>query len=414
MIISSGSDETASSGVTDRELFTVATLVDNTLTDSLRWPRFPERLEGLFERETGATRVRHMIVAGLVAISIYDLFLFSDYTMVPGIIGNALVVRLGIITPMAILVMVAQARGLSPSLREGLGAGITVCSCAGLAYLLMLSQEPNAAYYVYGLILSIMFGNIVLRLHFFYAAATSLIIVIIYTASTLATLHVVPITQINNIIVLCSTGILTTFANYTLERDHRFNYLLRLRDRIQRATLTAHNAHLTQLAHIDSLTGVVNRRGLDDYLAQLQQGSPTALLAIIMFDIDHFKLYNDRYGHPAGDECLRRVAGVLLKSLHRSNDMVARFGGEEFVIVMPGANMQTAHLVAERMRQAVLDLAIPHATSPTTEIITVSGGVAAANLSADVQAILTAADTALYRAKSAGRNCVEQLLPLGE
>jgi len=407
MIISSGSDETASSGVTDRELFTVATLVDITLTHSLRWLRFPERLEDLFERETGTARVRHMIVAGLVAISIYDLFLFSDYTMVPGIFGNALVVRLGIITPMAILVMVAQARGLSPWLREGLGAAITVCGCAALDYLLMLSQEPNAAYYIYGMILSMMFANIVLRLRFFYAAATSLFIAIIYTASTLATLHVVPIIQTNNIIVLCSTGILTTFANYLLEREHRLNYLLRLRDRIQRATIMASNARLTELAHIDSLTGVVNRRGLDDYLAHLQDGPPSALVAMIMFDIDHFKLYNDQYGHPAGDECLRRVAGVLLKCRRHGNDMVARFGGEEFVIVMPGSNMQTAHLVAERMRQAVLDLAIPHATSPTTEIITVSGGVAAANLSADVQAILTAADTALYRAKSAGRNCVQ-------
>ncbi len=189
--------------ISDHELFSMATLVDDTLTSGFRWPRFPERLEHLFERETGAARVRHMIVAGLVAISIYDLFLLSDFTMVPEIFGNALVVRLGIITPIAILVMVAQAQGLSPWLREGLGVVASVSGCAGLAYLLRLSHEPNAAYYIYGLILSMMFGNIVLRLRFFYAAVTSLAIVIIYGGFTLLTLQAIPITQFNNIIVLC-------------------------------------------------------------------------------------------------------------------------------------------------------------------------------------------------------------------
>ena len=93
--------------------------------------------------------------------------------------------------------------------------------------------------------------------------------------------------------------------------------------------------------------------------------------------------------------------------------MVARYGGEEFVIVMADSNIQTAHLVAERVRLAVLDLAIPHATSPTADVITVSGGVAAASLGTDVQVILKDADTALYRAKSAGRNCIQQFFPSG-
>jgi diguanylate cyclase (GGDEF)-like protein len=220
--------------------------------------------------------------------------------------------------------------------------------------------------------------------------------------------------QINNIIVLGATAMLTLLANYTLERDHRLSYLLSLRDRIRRASLTARNTRLTELAHIDPLTGIANRRELDDYLTHLQQGPQPDVLAIVMFDIDHFKLYNDRYGHPAGDDCLRRVAGVLRESLRRSTDMVARFGGEEFVVVLPGSDEQTAHQVAERMRHAVSDLAIPHAASPIAKVVTVSGGLAAANLDADVQALLTTADAALYRAKSAGRNCVQvAFLPLG-
>lgn len=413
MVTSYDYDKPANLGVPDHELLTFATLVEDTLIHGFRWLHFSERLEGLFERETGAVRTRYMIVVGLVALLLYNLFLFPDYTMVSEIFRNALVIRVGVITPLSILIMVAQSRGLSPWLRESLGAAAIVCGCVGVAYLLLLSQEPNAAYYIYGLILSMMLGNIVLRLRFYYAVATSLGIVVIYTIFTLMTLHAVPIIQANNIIVLCSTAILTLLANYTLERDHRLNYLLRLRDRIRHATLSASNVRLTQLAHIDSLTGLANRRELDEYLAQLQQGPRFAVLAIVMVDIDHFKLYNDRYGHPAGDECLRQVADVLRKSLRQDNDMVARYGGEEFVIVMADSNIQTAHLVAERVRLAVLDLAIPHATSPTADVITVSGGVAAASLGTDVQVILKDADTALYRAKSAGRNCIQQFFPSG-
>ena len=129
-------------------------------------------------------------------------------------------------------------------------------------YLLLLSQEPNTAYYIYGLILSLMFGNIVLRLRFLHATATSLGSLVVYIVFTLAAPHPVSIGQVNNIVVLCSTAILTLIANYALERDRRLNYLLRLRDRIRHANLMASNVSLTQLAHIDSLTGIANRRAL--------------------------------------------------------------------------------------------------------------------------------------------------------
>jgi diguanylate cyclase (GGDEF)-like protein len=410
MTVSSGVNsqkDRARPEVSDEEQLAVATIVDETLARGFRWLRFPEQLEDLFERETGAARVRHMVVAGLMAILTYDLFLFSDYTMAPRVFETALVVRLGIITPMAILVMIAQYRGLSPLLRESFGALVTACGGVGLIYLPMVSQDPMAAYYVYGLILTTMFGNIVLRLRFFYATAASLAIVVIYAAVRPAAPHIALMVQTNNIIVLVSTALLTLFANYTLERDHRLSYLLSLRDRIRSAALTARNTRLAELSHMDPLTGIANRRELDDYLVHLQRGPRPDMLAIVMFDIDHFKLYNDRYGHPAGDECLRQVAVALRESLRRNNDMVARFGGEEFVVVLPGSDTKTARQVAERMRRAVLDLAIPHASSPA-EAVTVSGGVAAGDLHTGAQAILTAADAALYRAKSAGRNCIHE------
>ena len=393
--------------IPDQELSTVAKLVDETLTHGFRWLYFPRKLENRFERDTGAARVRQMIIAGLLAILLYDLFLFSDYTMIPEIFSTALALRLGLITPIVILVIVAQYYWRSPVLREGLGAVAIVSGSVGLIYLIFVSRHANAAYYVNGLILSTMFGNILLRLRFFYAATASLFVVVLYAVVAPAAPHLVPTAITNNIISLSATAMLTLFANYTLEREHRRSYLLRLRDHMRRDVLTAHNIRLTELINIDPLTGIANRRELDDFLDHLQQGPRPDMLAIVMFDIDRFKHFNDLYGHPAGDKCLRRVASALQASLRSSIDLVARFGGEEFAVVLPGSDIQAAHQVAERMRQAVVDLAIPHDESSVANVVTVSGGVAAANPNTGVQAILTAADAALYRAKSAGRNCVQ-------
>jgi hypothetical protein len=105
-------------------------------------------------------------------------------------------------------------------------------------------------------------------------------------------------------------------------------------------------------------------------------------------------------------ECLRRIADTFGDSLRQKSDLLARFDGEEFVVVLPGVALQTEVLLAERMRKAVWDLSIPHSTSPTAQLVTVSAGVSAEQMSVGVQKILNSADVALYRAKSAGRNCV--------
>ena len=118
--------------VPEHELLSIAKLVEDTLAQRFRWPHFPKHLENLFEHETGSERTRYMIVVGLIGLSIYDLFLFSDYTMVPGIFKTALVIRLGIITPISILVMIAQSRGLVPWLRESLGSVVTFSGYVGV------------------------------------------------------------------------------------------------------------------------------------------------------------------------------------------------------------------------------------------------------------------------------------------
>jgi len=165
---------------------------------------------------------------------------------------------------------------------------------------------------------------------------------------------------------------------------------------------------LQNLATKDSLTGLANRRSLDDKLQfEWKCGQRTGMsLAFILADIDHFKHYNDHYGHPKGDECLRAVAGAIGATVFRPADMTARYGGEEFAIVMPNTDLAGAQAVAERICRTVRDLAIPHAASDTTPHVTISLGVSALvpDSGNSLDKLIGAADAALYQAKNAGRN----------
>lgn len=129
----------------------------------------------------------------------------------------------------------------------------------------------------------------------------------------------------------------------------------------------------------------------------------------MMIDVDHFKAYNDRYGHPVGDACLRAVAGALKRRLRGPGDLIARYGGEEFIAVLGGTSLPTVRGAAERIRRGIEGLNLLHATSSTHEVVTVSIGVATMNPSADgatITRLISAADTALYQAKDGGRNRV--------
>ena len=131
-------------------------------------------------------------------------------------------------------------------------------------------------------------------------------------------------------------------------------------------------------------------------------------LAVLMIDLDRFKLYNDAYGHLQGDDVLRLVAQTLYHALHRPGDLVARWGGEEFVVLLPQTDLEGAVTVAERLRKAVWELEIPHESSPVAKVLTVSIGVAASKAGQpwSYDMLLQWADEAVYRAKAEGRNKV--------
>ena len=167
----------------------------------------------------------------------------------------------------------------------------------------------------------------------------------------------------------------------------------------------------------DTLTGIVNRRGFDMHLEQTLSDCARCerSTALLMIDIDNFKSYNDSFGHPAGDRALRIVADVLRRHANRTRDVAARFGGEEFALIMPETNLRGGAVVAERLRAAVEGAGIPQGAGARYRVVTISIGVAAVNDAGEATpaSLLIEADRALYRAKQAGRNRVVSAMSIG-
>ncbi len=198
-------------------------------------------------------------------------------------------------------------------------------------------------------------------------------------------------------------------VNVTRELRRRMERVERLLE-VQKRTAAELEA-LRCLACQDELTGTANRRHFNEVLRQewgraLRDGVP---LGLLMVDVDHFKKYNDTYGHPLGDLCLRQVADALRSALRRPADLLARYGGEEFAILLPHTPTAGAVAVAEAMARRLADLALPHAGAPAG-VVTVSIGVAALTPTSGIGpgALLQASDRALYEAKRGGRNQVRQ------
>lgn len=168
------------------------------------------------------------------------------------------------------------------------------------------------------------------------------------------------------------------------------------------------NVKLEHMALEDSLTQLYNRRYFEMYLEKewRQATRKKTRLSLIVIDVDYFKLFNDTYGHIAGDECLKKIAETLKSSLHRSRDVIARIGGEEFVVLLPEVDEEGALIVVRSMQEKLQKAAIVHGSSPVNDYITVSVGVASTFPAEGVTALglFKAADKALYKAKTKGRN----------
>lgn len=187
------------------------------------------------------------------------------------------------------------------------------------------------------------------------------------------------------------------------QRDEAYRALRELQKELE-----AKNAELERLSSLDGLTGIANRRSFDEFIRKewgrgLRERRP---LSLILIDIDHFKLFNDGYGHQGGDHCLRQVAQTLAQTVKRPGDLVARYGGEEFAVVMPDTDAEGAAKIARSLKDNIEAMGLAHEYSKTSDHVTISQGVASCVPEAEhgPDTLIARADEALYKAKESGRN----------
>ncbi|HET6389869.1 diguanylate cyclase [Hyphomicrobium sp.] len=378
-------------------------IVERTIRSGFPWLKFPRRLEAAFEAEVGADRCRQLAIGALFGVVLYNLFLISDWLTAPDTFHIALWVRLGVVTPIALLLIATLYLNPPVGVRELIvAAGAVVLGAGSNLYLMLAAHGPHHDAQHQIIILILLFITMVQRIRFWYAVAACLACFAMHAVG-LAMLPQYPLDfQVSANAVFGCAVVLAIFASYVLEREMRMNFLLSLRGRLQRRELDVESRR-------DPLTGLRNRRSLDEVIEVCNQNKGwNQELAIVLLDIDHFKAFNDTAGHQAGDVCLKRVAGIIQSELRDHVDTAFRFGGEEFILVLRGVDLSTAVRISERIRRAIEDAAIPHPALPIGDVVTVSMGVASAIVSREIRVgvIISAADSALYAAKRNGRNQV--------
>ena len=371
--------------------------------------RFSAPLEERFEADTSVKRRRELLVAGSVALLMYDLFLFNDQMVRPDALMLAAMFRLGVMTPWGLLALGLIAWGVPARWRERLMASTITMGIVVANLIFHFCPSPQAIYDPFAFILIFVAANVVFPLRFLHASVTSLLNLGITAAVVLPSPNMPAEAKLFASGLMLGTVVFTLLANFRLEASERRSYLLLLRETLNAEAAAHRNKALTVLNHTDPLTGLANRRDFVHHgtRAWREAKAQGAALAVLSIDIDNFKRYNDHFGHPQGDRCLRQVADAM-RTQARHGDVVARLGGEEFVVLIPGADANAASAAAERLRTAVEHAAIAHDGREGRRVVTVSIGVAAAVPAAggSAEALLSRSDRALYAAKRAGRNRV--------
>ncbi|MEK6668186.1 MAG: diguanylate cyclase [Pseudomonadota bacterium] len=391
--------------------------IHELLEHGFPWMFFPSDMEQQFQRDGAAARARRFLISGLISLFIYNGFLLADYLMARDVFWLAVELRLLVFTPISLLALYSFHKGALPWLRQAPPSIVDVLALLGgigaavsLAIILMLSRSPLIYFYPVGFMVVITYGNVVQRLRFWFAVVFTVVLLGTFVGGVMATPDfparlLWPISS-----MVLSVAMFTLSANYFLERDERRRYLLTLRERGLVSELSLAHTRLREVSDIDALTGMHNRRHIQEHLSLLWERARRDgdHLSLLLVDIDHFKKFNERYGNPAGDACLQKVARVLQDSQRRTGDTVARYGGEEFMVVLPRTDASFAVGAAERIRQAVEALQIRHESSTTALHLTASVGVVScqAGPQLTVEQVMAVAEQALQQAKLEGRNRV--------
>ena len=277
---------------------------------------------------------------------------------------------------------------------------------AMLVFTGLIVDDPDLGrHQLYLALIIIVIGTLAMRLPVTSGAAASLIGALGFLAVPHAkSAHF----ALNCVIYYSMQVIVCVFVAAVQEYKDRVSFLQSVLLEYKTSEVQRLNFELDRLARLDALSGLSNRRHFDEALQKewARACRERNSLALIMLDVDHFKAYNDTYGHPAGDICLTQIGGGLAKAMKRPADLAARYGGEEFIVLLPGADADGAEEVAKRIVGGIDALSLEHAASSAAKHVTASIGVAVCTPQPGMlaQSLVDSADAALYEAKRAGRH----------
>lgn len=344
-----------------------------------------------FMEQYSLVQVRPALLVLMVLIGLFGLTDLANFP--PEVFRYTLALRLLVVVPILAWVYwrtyrIGADSRLYPSLV--LAAGITSVSAVALVYI------PHSAglHTPYEGLMLFMFGiGGFMGLRSAYAVSLLVLMSLLYVAAELAAAMPLPILVNSSFRIVC-TAVVGGFAAYLNERQARHVYL--------------HRILLESYAHRDGLTGIANRRAFDTHAAGVAQQAARERkpITVMIVDADHFKQYNDTYGHLMGDSCLQKLATAITHSVRRPLDLAARYGGEEFVVLWYDVDARRSQQLAAELQARIERLALPHAGSPVAGRVSVSGGIATrvAGDARPLDDLLVEADQALYQAKAGGRN----------
>jgi diguanylate cyclase (GGDEF)-like protein len=385
-------------------------LIDQALASDTVVPRLPGGLGQPYLASLDRMYRQPTRIALALFMLIFDLFLISQAKASPELVPLSAFLRLGLYTP-AVLIFLALDRGgrLPRRPYEFVLLGLAVAPGVMSAIICVHTTSTSSMSDVRATSLILLVVGLIFRMRLPFVGLTAVISCAAYFAG-LALTPVIPRAEIPSVVLTeLSIAAAVIVFSALLDRRDRLVFLLNLREQIRARTLTQQNRGLREQVDLDALTGLANRRCFDATLAAAWQAALSAAgpVSLIMIDIDHFKRFNDHYGHQQGDTCLRRVARQARRGI-RDDDVIARYGGEEFAVILPGATLSAALRVAERVRAGVAELAMPHEGVAPGTTVSISLGVASMIPDNNTAAnrLIELADRHLYVAKRAGRNRV--------
>ena len=380
-----------------------------SVTDALasRWAvhEWPISLRRVWDtdRETAqAAQIAFVLKLGFALTLVTTL---TDVLIAPAIVPLILAIRLTTIAPLVVLGLLAARKGHLGRARIATVAAMMIFAATAM-WIAVGGSDADMARYSMAIAITMMIGMLVLPMSLPQKMLSGLAF---FLASFAAALYPAPI-PFDVLVHHTAAAMIAAIVGYILsmrgQRHEARAFLLGLQQRFNREDLERSNALLRELSERDPLTGLPNRRSFERAFEQLSSNIDAERIALMMIDIDHFKRFNDRYGHQAGDRCLIEVGRVLDRAFTGCPGHVARFGGEEFVALLVEEEGVDARSTAEALKFAFSRLAIPVGLGKNCAV-TASIGVAYSGEDQTLGGLIGRADKALYRAKRNGRNRVE-------